>query len=506
MISRTQYSAINAISGAASQVFIILLNFVSRSVFVHFLSIDYLGIQGLFTNILTVLSFAELGIGEAMVYALYKPMKDKNHIKLAQLMKVYQKAYRYVACIVLVLGGFFSFFLSWFVGDATHISDNLQLIFFLFVLNTALSYLFSYKKSILLVDQKRFITTISHQLFVVIQIVLQIAVLYLTQNYIGFLVIQVLCTLGDNCLVTWYVNRNYPYLSIKTNDLPSEEWKQILDNIKALALTRISGVASNGSTNIIISKILGLAAVGVVSNYLLIVNAVNGILWTGLTGITGSLGNLNVHASIVKRREIFDQMMLISFWIYSCCCICLFVLINPFIELWLGKDFLISDIIVFAIIWQIYIGGVNYPAFAFRTTLGYFVQVKYAFFSGAILTVVLSIIGGIYFGLTGILFGVPIARLLTSEVADGYYVFKYGLQRSPLVYLKKYVLLFILFLICCGITDFCIKSIFVDGIIGFIVKILVSLAVTNVVMYLSLCRTKAFCDLLKRAKNLVHRA
>ena len=155
--SRTQYSIVNALTGAIAQVFIVLLGFISRTAFIHFLPLEYLGIQGLFTNVLTVLSFAELGIGEAMVYALYQPVKENDRVKTCQLMQLYKKAYRFVAAIVFSLGLILSFFIDFFVNQKPNIPENFQLIFMLFVFNSASSYLFSYKKSILLVDQKRYI-------------------------------------------------------------------------------------------------------------------------------------------------------------------------------------------------------------------------------------------------------------------------------------------------------------------------------------------------------------
>lgn len=501
--SRTQYSIVNALTGAIAQVFIVLLGFISRTAFIHFLPLEYLGIQGLFTNVLTVLSFAELGIGEAMVYALYQPVKENDRVKICQLMQLYKKAYRFVATIVFSLGLILSFFIDLFVNQKPNIPENFQLIFMLFVFNSASSYLFSYKKSILLVDQKRYIVTGCHQLFLVIQTISQIGFLYFTQNYLIFLIIQILCTIADNVGISLYVTKKYPYLNIVSDKKMNKKDESVLfSNVKALAISKISGVVSNSCTNIIISKISGLSLVGIVSNYILIINAVNGVIWAGLTGISGSLGNLNVDAGPKKKQQIFNQLFIFSFWIYTCACVCLLNLLNPFIEIWLGRQFLIPETVIFVMVWSIYISGVNYPVYSFRTTLGYFVQVQYVFFLGGILNIIFSTVGGIYFGLLGIVLGTPLSRLLTSEIADGFYVYKLGFHTNPINYFKKYILYFLLYLLCCNVSSFAVNLISVRGISGFIIKLMVTLVIVNLILILVFARNRNFLDLAHRLPGI----
>lgn len=501
--SRTKYSILNGVTGATSQASIVLLGFISRTAFIRFLPLEYLGVQGLFTNVLTVLSFAELGIGEAMIYALYKPVKENNKIQISRLICFYKKAYRYVALVVFSLGLAISFFIDAFVDKKPDIPENFQIVFLLFVVNSACSYLFSYKKSILLVDQKRFVVTGIHQVFITLQTIFQIVFLYITHDYIIFLIIQILGTMGDNVCSSYYVDKKYPFLGQHIVDgLSRQEEKTIFGNVKAVALTRISGVISNGFTNIIISKILGLVTVGIASNYLLIVNAVNGVLWTAFTGISNSIGNLNVDATLEKRRQVFDQLFLVAFWVYTCACVCILVLINPFIQIWLGNRFLLPEPVIFAIVWYIYIGGINYPAYSFRTTLGYFVQVQYVFLLGGLLSVIFSVIGGLNFGLVGIFLGTPIARLMTSEVADGYMVYRYGLKINPWVYFKKYILYFMLFLFCYGIARLGVSLIQLNGIFGLIIKTILVLTLTNTILLAVFLKTKIFHMVAQRFLSL----
>ena len=208
--TRNQKTAYNATVGIISQVLVIFFNFISRTIFIHFLSSEYLGLNGLFANVLTILSFSELGIGEAMVYAMYKPMKNKNREKISALMNYYQKAYYIIAIIVGIIGFILSFFIENIISGKPNIPENLQFLFLLYLMNTVVSYLLSYKKSILFVDLKRYIVLYIQMIFTVIQIIFQFIVLYFYKNFALYYFIQIISTLGINLIVSFYVNKNYP--------------------------------------------------------------------------------------------------------------------------------------------------------------------------------------------------------------------------------------------------------------------------------------------------------
>ncbi len=501
--NRTRKSAANALVGIFSQITVILLSFVSRSIFIRYLSTEYLGINGLFTNVLTVLSFAELGIGEALVYAMYKPMKEHDEVKLRQLMAVYKKAYRYIAITVGCIGIILSFFIKYLVAEKPDIPENFQLIFMLYLLNTVFSYLLTYKKSILLVDQKRYVVSLYQQVFIVIQLVLQSILLFLTHQYYIYLAVQAACTILGNIAVAHYVNKEYPYLKNKYEvQLEKGESQKIFSNVKALAISKIAGVVSNGSDNIVISKIIGLSTVGLASNYTLIINSVNGVFWSALSGVIGSIGNFNVDADVHQRRNIFNQLFLCSYWLYGFACICLMILINPFIKLWIGTSYLLPWPSIFALVLIIYIGGVNFPAYSFRTTLGYFNQVKYFFVASAVLNICLSIFLGLKIGLVGVYLATSISRLFTSEIADGYYVYKYGLELNPWKYLVKYVAHFGLFLLNFEITNFVVAHIGNDSLLGFCAKTVICVIVYNLVYVIIFFKTPTCRALLNRVNSL----
>lgn len=503
--SRTKNSAKNVAAGFACQGAALLLSFVSRSVFVMVLSSEYLGINGLFSNILTVLSFAELGIGEALSYAMYQPAKEGNREKLCQLMRLYKTAYRGIALFVTVVGVIASFFLDYLVAEKPNIPENFQLIFWLFLFNNVCSYLLAYKQSILLVEQKKYIVLYIQQGTKVAQLLLQMAILFFAHSYYGFLLVQVICTLLTNVFISLYVKKAYPWLNDRSVQapLPQEEQHKIVKDVKALAISKVAGIVSNGSDNIVIAKILGLTSVGVVSNYTLVINSFSSILWGTLSGITGSMGNFNVNASVEKRRAIFEELYLIVHWIFCLCCTCLIVLLNPFVEIWVGTSYQTDLPIVVALVLIAYVSGMNFPVYTFRVTCGLFDEMKYPYFWSGIANVALSVVLALKMGLFGVYIATVITRLLISETVEGYIVYHKILEKPFWRYVMRYLLSLLLLAGCTLICGKIVQGVPGTGILALLIKGLVTFCLCNAILLLVFARTPTFARVCQRMKKLV---
>lgn len=504
MSNRTQKSVKNMTIGMLSQLFTLWLSFVSRTVFIKFLTAEYLGISGLFSNVLTVLSFAELGIGDAMTYAMYKPVKEDNRKLVNQLMVVYKKAYTGIAVVVGAIGLGFSFFLSFIIAEPPDIPESLQLIFWLYVVNNMASYILTYKKSILIAYQENYIVSEVQQIASLIQQIAQMIVLCFTKQYILYLIIQILCTILNNIIISVVVKKRYPWINEKDGEeLPQEVSKEIFKNVKALSISKIAGVVSNGSDNIIISKFVGLSSVGVASNYTMIINSLNGILWNGLSSLTSSFGNFNVDSTIGQRRKLFNELFLCSYWLYGFMTIGIITLANSFVQLWVGSNYLVPQGVVLALVLITYISGVNFPVYTYQSTLGMFDKMKIPYVLFAVFNILLSILLGKNWGLFGVYIATSITRLCTSEVSSGYYVYRYGLKLSPLKYLKKYVIYFLILILNILVTNYAVSLVQIAGIIGFSIKVVTCTVVCNAIYFVCFFRTTEFRNLLIRAKGLL---
>lgn len=296
----------------------LILSFVSRSIFIRFLSAEYLGINGLFSNVLTILSFTELGIGNVMVYSLYEPIKKKKYDKINALLLLYKKAYHIIATVMLVAGLLVTPFINYLIKEKPSIPEDIHLLFVLYLLNTVVSYFCTYKKSMLLADQKSYINNLVANFAHISLMIVQSIILYFTHSFILYLLCQILCTLMINVILTVIVNKQYPYVLLAPkNQLSKDEKKEIFVNIKALAISKVCGIVSSGTDNIIISKMFGLLQVGIISNYLMVINSVNNIFYNALTSISSSVGNFNVDSSVQEKRNIFDELFLSVYFLYS---------------------------------------------------------------------------------------------------------------------------------------------------------------------------------------------
>lgn len=502
--NRTQKSAINASVSLGAHLFSIVLSFVARTVFVACMQTEYLGISGLFTNILTVLSLAELGLGDALLFALYRPMKEQNRDELARLIGFAKKIYYVLALVVLLIGTGVSFFLNSLIKDVPDIPESLRVIFFIYLANSAASYLMAYKSMILTADQRQYVSSLIGQGAKVAQLLLQIGVLLISQNFYAYLVCQVICTLGNNVAVMVYINRHYPYLNKKGVGKPEKQTvKKMISDVRSLSVSKIAGVVANGTDNIIISKLIGLTQVGLASNYSMIVSAANGVLWQGVNALMGSIGNFNVDAEEERKGKVFDQLQLLSYWLYSFVFIGITVMANSFVgECWLGEEFLLDSKTVFAMALPLYVSGVNYAAYSFRVTKGVFGKIQYFHLAAGVLNLVVSVLAAPYLGMFGVFLATSVTRVLTSELADGYLVAKKVLGRTFRWYVGKYVLLFGVMMGNLLITGAAVHFIPLSGMIGFLVKGVCCVLVCNGIFLLVFGKTEAFRGLLGRGKAL----
>lgn len=501
--SRTKNTAINFAFGAFAQVINTIVSFLVRTVFIKILGKEYLGINGLFTNILTVLSFAELGIGNAIIYNMYKPIAENKKEKVKSLMQLYKHAYTIIGITVFCAGVLIIPFLDNIIKDQPNIKESLAIIYFLYLLNTSLSYFVTYKKSIISAYQQEYVISRYKILFFIIKSVLQIVCLVVTHNFIAYLLIQIVCTFLENLSVSIKAENMYPYLRETNIDkIDKEEKVKIFNNVKALVMYKFGSVILNGTDNIIISKMIGVITVGIYSNYLMIVSAVTSIVSSALAGFTSSIGNLNATATNTQKEKVFYDMFFITAWILGFCTIALLLLINPFIEIWVGKEYLLDNFTVFAIALHFFINGMQTTGYIYRTTSGLFVKGKSAPIIAATINIFLSIVLGKYIGIAGIILATSISRILTTSWLDPVLVHKYELKKSPIKYFKEYAkylcVIIINYFICYLVT----RS-FRGGFVNFIKKGVIITIFSNMVFLAFFYKKHEFKNFIERVKMLL---
>lgn len=481
-MSRTRNSLNNFKWALIGQSLGIVVSFIARIFFIRKLGNDYLGLNGLFTNILTILTLAELGVGDAINYSLYKPLANRDLEKCKILMKLYKKLYTIIGVVILILGLCITPFLSFVIKDMPNV-PNISLIFILFVINTAISYFYSYKRNLLIADQNRYIATIYRYGIYVITNIVQICYLLITSNYIGFLIIQIFFTLLENILVSRHADKIYPYLKEECNGSLDKSTKDdIIKNTKALVMHKIGGVVVNSTDNIIISKFVNLIAVGLYSNYYMITNALLLVINQVYSSILASVGNLCNKRDKFYQYKIFKNIEFMTFWIATFTSASLLCLIDDFISIWVGEEYLLSNITVIVLVLNFYISISRKAVLTFRDATGVFYKDRYKALIEALINIVASMILVFKYQITGVFMGTVISSILTCICVEPYVLYKYGFKRSAKLYYKNYVKKSIISLIVIIITYVVCNMFNFNLYLNLILKFIVCLIVPNIVI------------------------
>ena len=378
MSSRTQKSVRNIAFSIVYQLVTLFSNFFIKTILIKNLGIQYTGVSALFTDILTVLSVAELGFGTAVSYALYRPLYEKDDIQIAKLMRLFQQIYRIVFSVIVAAGIVCLIFLTYIVKDVPDIKENIHIIFIFFILKTAVSYLFVYKATLLEANQEKHIVSAVGIVICVLTTVLEAAAIAVFESYIGYLTVMVTMVIVQNVTISLVANHRYPMLKSECREgLSLTERKEIFRNVRALAIYKISGALQRGVDSVIISAMLGTSLVGFLSYYKMIVNHVDSLFGQVFEAMKPSVGNLAASENSERQYTVFKKMCFLSFAIGNFIAVSLITLLNPFIALWLGSNYLLGMNIVILLTADIYIITMVRPYESFRNANALFVQGKY---------------------------------------------------------------------------------------------------------------------------------
>lgn len=461
-----------------------ILKFIVRVVFVKCLPVEYLGINGLFSNVLALLTLAELGVGQSIVYSLYKSLASDDTETVKLLMKLFKKAYIAIGCFIIAAGFFMIPWLEWFIKD-NNIS-NLRLFYVIFLLNTGISYFYAYKRDIIIADQKQYINSIYQGIGQIILAVFQVVSLVVYESYLIYIALMLVITMCENWMVARKADKLYPYLrESAAGCLSSDIYLKIKQNIKSMVGHRLGSVFVTSSPNIILSKFIGLSAIAVYSNYFLVISAVNNLANQFFASITAGIGNLIVLESSQKKAYIFKVIEFIVAWqamIVSCS---FYVLLNPLIEVWLGKQFLFDSVIVRCLIVNFYLMYMRKAVLAFRDASGLYWNDRYKPLAEAVINLVASVYLTVHYGVIGVIWGGIISTLLTCFWVEPYVLFGNSIDIRLKDYFKDYFKYAVVTLLTAVFSKWLYNQLFSEvTVINFILGVILCLIISNAVWIL----------------------
>jgi len=500
--SRTKNSIINSSTSIITHSLTVLMDFAVKTIFIYVLGNEYLGINGLFSNIITLLSLADLGIGIAIPYSLYKPLADKDTKKIKSLMKYYSKIYSGIGLTVLLIGLSITPFLPLIIKEMPDI-PHLYLIYMMFVTHSSLSYLFVYKRFLIESDQKGYIVSKITFVCAFLLNIFRVILLLITKNFIIYLGCSIVFVVIQNIWYSKKADKLYPYLKEKDIEkIDKNEVKEINKNIKSLFIYKIGNVIANGTDNIIISKFISLIAVGLYSNYLLIISSLNNIVSQIFNAITSSIGNLVV-TNNNRSKNICEKLNFFNFYIFSLCGICIFILINPFIKLWIGEDYIISDLVAFLLAINFYISGMQSVTNSFRTAYGLFYIAKFRPIVMVILNIIISLILVKHLGVAGVILGTIISKLITIVWLDPYIVYKHGFNENPMSYYIKYIYYLLITVASSFILYMLSNYIVVNNILMWILLGIIIFIIYNLIIIILFHKTEEFNFFYNKLKKYI---
>lgn len=461
MKGRTQKSVLGMISSAIYYFLYIVLGIINRKILVLTLGIEYQGANGLFSSVLNVLSIAELGIGTAIIYHLYKPLADNDTHRVKIILQFYRKCFNYIAAFMLIVGGLLAVRIDFFIGINT-LNINLRIVYLLMLADVVASYAFAYKRAILYANQKNYIISNINSIFVLGYNAFQIGVLYIFHDYYLFLIVKVLFRLLENIILNALVNRLYPYLKGTDDDvLPEEILLDIKKKIKGLLFHKISTFVVNGTDNILISKFIGLFAVGVYSNYNYIIVSINGLIQQIFDASIGSIGNLLVTEHREKCYSVFKELNLFNIFITTVATSGVYSLSNLFVNL-LFKDYVIDKVVLLVLCLNMLFTGQRRVFGSYKSAAGIQYEDRYVPVCEAVINLVTSIILVKQLGLIGVFLGTLISQICDFGYTFPKFIFK-GIFNKNINEYVVYLLKIISYQIISILTfDYIVSIVFVN--------------------------------------------
>ena len=504
--SRTEYSVMNTTVAFFAQAAAILMGFFTRVVFTHTLSEGYVGINGLFTDILNILSLSELGVGTAIIFALYEPIARHDIKKQKILMRMFRNFYRITAVIVLVAGLCLIPWLGIFMKNRPDV-DHLMIIYLLYLINSAVSYLLVYKKTMIDAHQMNYLTILYQNGFLIMQDVGQIIVLLITKNFILFLIVAVACTITSNIVLSKKADELFPYLKEECKDkLPAEDRKEIYNNVKAMLMHKIGDVIVNNTDNLLISGYVGVISAGIYSNYYLIIGSVRQVLMQAMQGVAASVGNLGATEDDEKVHRIYRQLFFIGQWLFGFAGICLYELLNPFVELAFGKQYLFTSDIVLILCINFFISGTRRAMIIFKESMGLFWYDRHMGIVEAILNLVISLFLVKHIGIVGVFLGTFCSTVMTAMWAEPYILYKYRFHKSPVRFFLNYGWNLIVMTIVWWCTDWLCGFVEENVIVEMILRFIICMFVPNLLLFLIYFRTQEYKELQKLVYAVIKKA
>ncbi len=412
-----------------------------------------------------------------------------------------------IALVILIIGIILLPFIPRIVGETT-VTDNLRALFLMYLLNAIVSYLLTYKRSMLYASQKNYVISMIKSAVVILKNISQMLILLITKNFILFLIAQIICTILENLIINLSVNKKYPYIKDLTAvlDVDKKIKKDVMTKVKGLLFHKIGGFIVLGTDNIIISmtKGLGVIAVGMYNNYYMIINSAKTLFSTVINSLTASVGNLLIEKDKSKVRSIYQSMLLLNSWLFCFCSISIYCMIEPFIKIWIGEEYLLSKFVLIILVINLYVQGMRNTSNTFKEAAGIFYEDRFVPLIESIINIAMSLILVQILGLGGVFVGTIASTMVLLLYSYPKYVYKLVLGGTYLEYFKLHIKHGLVTLIICLFTAYLSNFIIIPNVwLQLILNGILCLLVPNTLYFLFAMKMPEFDFYKQKLKTIL---
>lgn len=502
-IERTKNASRNIFFGIILKVYQIVVPFLMRTVMIYLMGVQYLGLNSLFTSVLQVLNLAELGVGSAMVYSMYKPIAEDDCLTICALMKLYRKYYRVIGTVIALIGGIITPFIPRLINGEVPKGINIYILYLLNLSATVLSYwLFAYKNSILQANQRTDVISKVSLLTNTIQYGIQILVLWIFHNYYYYVITMLLTQALTNIVSAICADKLYPNFKPK-GMIEKEKIKEINQRIKDLFTSKIGGVIYDSADTIVISAFLGLTVLAIYQNYFYILNAITGFIMVIFNACTAGIGNSIVVETREKNFQDLKKFTFIICWIAGLCSCCLLCLYQPFMKLWVGEDLMLKVSAVVCFVIYFFVRQINALFNMYKDASGMWHEDKYRPLVSAVVNLGLNLFLVQFMGIYGIILSTVLAIICVGMPWLLHNLFTVIFEKKDMLFFLKNLFFYcIVVIVSCIVSYFICSMIDTNLVVTLLVRGIICCIIPNIIFFVAYRNKEEYQESLVLANNI----
>ncbi|WP_100615831.1 lipopolysaccharide biosynthesis protein [Confluentibacter citreus] len=457
-MSRVSKSIKNAKVGVFFFLISIVVQFFSRKIFLDHLGDEFIGLETTIRSILGFLNLAELGIGTAIGFALYKPIFDEDQNEINKIIALLGFLYKRIGFILIGVGLITSLFFPLIFNDAPFSLLLIYFIFYALLSSSLLSYFVNYHLSLLGADQKGYIIQSYFQIFNTTRVIIQCFVAIYLQNFYLWIALELVFSVIYSITLRIKVKEHYPWLIINSSQNAAiiKEYPELIKKIKQVFIHKISVFIKGGTDNILVYALVSLQSVAYFGNYQLIFIKLGGLVKMTFAGTGSAIGNLVAENDKENINKIFWELIAVQFFIAGFFSIIIYYVMGPFIQLWLGAEYIMANSVLLLMIANFFILEISSPIERYKNAYGLYSD-TWAPATEAIINLTISFFFGRIWGIEGILLGTLVSAILIVIIWKPYFLYKNGFKKNVWHYWKGIIPVIIIFSISALLISYIIS-------------------------------------------------